>query len=149
MNYSATNSQICVINQNYQNIFRDKSNIFVTIKTKDGIKLKVIKDGYMTLKKFNSPVLQLCEETEFMKKYTSIDEKVGFWDWKSLFHDFRTRKSYKIEIDGRPNVTSLKFSECTKEYTELPKEKMTHIEMIYQKVKIAQDDRWEVPFLAV
>ena len=26
---------------------------------------------------------------------------------------------------------------------------MTHIEMMYQKVKIAEDDRWEVPFLAI
>jgi hypothetical protein len=84
-----------------------------------------------------------------MKKFRNIGEQIGFWDWKSLFHDFRTRKSYKIEIDVRPNVVPLKFVECTKEYMELPKEKLTHIEMIYQKVKIAQDDRWEVPFLAV
>ena len=43
----------------------------------------------------------------------------------------------------------LKFEETNMEYIKKPKEKMTHIEMIYQKVKIALDDRWEVPFLAI
>lgn len=66
----------------------------------------------MSLKKFNSPNLQLCEETDNLKKYNAnLGNQVGFWDWKSFFHDFRTNKSYKIEIDGRPNVVPLKFTE--------------------------------------
>ena len=57
-----------------------------------------------------------------MKKYSAnLGNQVGFWDWKSIFHDFRTKRSYKIVFDGKAraggkNTVPLKFEETNSEY---------------------------------
>ena len=141
-----TNSQMIVIDQHFSNVIRDNSRIFVAV----GDKLKVVKDSYMTFHRLNSPVIQLCEEDDDLVNYQEfLSEQIGFWDWKSYFIDFRTRKCYIVEVDGTPNQEPLKFVETDEEYLKQPKEKCTHIELIHQKIKVSQDDRNEVPFLAV
>ena len=46
LTYCAQNAQRLVLSSNYSNVFRDKSWVYVTMNTDDGIRLKVIRDEF-------------------------------------------------------------------------------------------------------